>query len=80
LTVFSSTAPTVAQKHPWAHSGKSRWSMRDDRPFKNPTSFAGANCGGTHERSGFPRRADLPEQVARTLRITVYRYFVIQTR
>jgi photosystem II stability/assembly factor-like uncharacterized protein len=56
ITVFSSTAPTVAQKYPRAHRccpqyrlrrcWKSRCNIRDDRPFRNCTSFAGANWGG----------------------------------
>ena len=56
ITVFSSTAPTVAQKYPRAHRCWPRTAcggagtlaqQRDDRPFRNCTSFAGANCGGT---------------------------------
>lgn len=54
--VFSSTAPTVAQKLPRAHrccpqyrlrnSGNSSCSRRAYRPLMYCTSLAGANCAG----------------------------------
>jgi hypothetical protein len=56
------------------------WSKRDDRPFRNCTSFAGANCGGATtsmldvvrrhraaQNPHFARRTDLAETIARTL-------------
>jgi hypothetical protein len=56
MIVFSSTAPTVAQKYPRAHRGcpQYRWrrwgnsscNRRDDRPLMYGTSLAGDSCGG----------------------------------
>jgi hypothetical protein len=59
--------------------GQSPCNIRDDRPFRNCTSLAGANCGGATtnmwtwsgetgtQNPNLPRRADLPEHVSRTL-------------
>ena len=54
IIVFSSSAPTVAQKYPRAHRccpqyrlrkcGNSSCNRRDDFPFTYCTSFAGDNC------------------------------------
>ena len=56
IIVFSSTAPTVAQKYPRAHRccpqyrlrkcGNSSCNRREDFPFTYCTNFAGDNCGG----------------------------------
>lgn len=56
MIIFSSTAPTVAQKYPRAHwccpqyrfrkCRNASCSRRDNRPLTYCTNFAAANCGG----------------------------------